>query len=207
MVAGNMSLINDALKKARKAQPAGTTADAPDLLPVEAGAGGRGGSIFTLPFVIAVVLVLAGVMIWAWYRSGQVMVVRGNSSATTASAAQPGELKAKVTTAVAAASSKTATETAATVTTVASTPAADASADAGLTNVQLAAMTETPKPAGPVYKLEGIFYSAKKPSAVINGDLVYVGSRVEAGQVVAIDEESATVVTSTGETNLLVLTR
>ena len=198
-----MSLINDALKKARKAQPAGTTADAPDLLPVEAGAGGRGGSIFTLPFIFAVVLVLAGVMIWAWYRSGQVMVVRGNSSATTASAAQPGELKAKVAPTVAPAK----TETPVSVTTVASTPDTTASADAGSTNVQLAAMTEAPKPAGPVYKLEGIFYSAKKPSAVINGDLVYVGSRVEAGQVVAIDEESATVVTSAGETNLLVLTR
>jgi hypothetical protein len=204
MVAGNMSLINDALKKARKAQPAGATANAPDLLPVEAGAGGRGGSIFTLPFIIAMVLVLAGVLIWAWYRAGQVMVVRGNSSATTASAApKASEPATKVVTTVAPAE----TETPVSVTTVASTPATDASADAGSTNVQLAAMTEAPKPAGPTYKLEGIFYSVKKPSAVINGDLVYVGSRVEAGQVVAIDEESATVVTSAGETNLLVLTR
>jgi hypothetical protein len=197
MVAVNMSLINDALKKARKAQPAGANADAPDLLPVEAATGGRGGSIFTLPFIIAVVLVLAGVMLWAWYRSGQVMVVRGNSSA----ASQPSEPRAKAAPTVAPAKSETAT----TVTT-ASTPTTDTSANAGSTNVLLAA-TEAPKPAGPVYKLEGIFYSAKKPSAVINGDLVHVGSRVEAGQVVAIDEESATVVTSAGETNLLVLTR
>jgi biotin carboxyl carrier protein len=203
MVAVNMSLINDALKKARKAQPAGANADAPDLLPVEAATGGRGGSIFTLPFIIAVVLVLAGVMLWAWYRSGQVMVVRGNSSAANVSAAsRPSEPRAKAAPTVAPAKSETAT----TVTT-ASTPTTDTSANAGSTNVLLAATTEPPKPAGPVYKLEGIFYSAKKPSAVINGDLVHVGSRVEAGQVVAIDEESATVVTSAGETNLLVLTR
>jgi hypothetical protein len=203
MVAVNMSLINDALKKARKAQPAGANADAPDLLPVDAAAGGRGGSIFTLPFIIAVVLVLAGVMIWAWYRSGQVMVVRGNSNTANVSvASQPSEQRAKVTTTVVPVK----TETAAKVTTTALTLAADASTGAGSTNVLMAAV-EIPKPAGPVYKLEGIFYSAKKPSAVINGDLVHVGSRVEAGQVVAIDEESATVVTSTGETNLLVLTR
>ena len=195
-----MSLINDALKKARKAQPAGASANAPDLLPVEAAAGGRGGSIFTLPFIIAMVLVLAGVLLWAWYRSGQVMVVRGNSSA----ASQPSEPRAKVAPIVAPAK----TETPTTVTTVASIPASDASANAGSTNVLMAAATiEAPKAAGPAYKLEGIFYSPKKPSAVINGDLVYVGSRVEAGQVVAIDEESATVVTTAGETNLLVLTR
>ncbi len=201
-----MSLINDALKKARKAQPAGTTANAPDLLPVEAPAGGRGGSIFTLPFIITVVLVLAAVMIWAWYRAGQVIVVRGNAGKEPTSAVQPAsEAKPKVAATISTTTVKT--ETPASATTMTSTPAMVTSADAGSTNVLMAAATEAPKPMGPVYKLEGIFYSAKKPSAVINGDLVYVGSRVKAGRVVAIDEESATVVTEAGETNLLVLTR
>ena len=200
-----MSLINDALKKARKAQPAGaSSADGPDLLPVEADAGGRGGSIFTLPFIIAVVLVLGGVMIWAWYRAGRVdLVVRGNTGAATVStaprASEPKATVAPKTTTMAS------TETASSVTTSATVPAVVASADAGSTNVLTVA--EALKPVAMVYKLEGIFYSAKKPTAVINGDLVSVGSRVEAGRVVAIDEESATVVTEAGETNLLVLTR
>jgi hypothetical protein len=199
MLAGNMSLINDALRKARKAQPAGN-ASGPDLLPVEADAGGRGGSIFTLPFIIAVVLVLAGVLIWAWYRAGSVdLVVRGNTGAATVNTAPRTSEPTKIVALVK-------TQTPASVTTAASTPAVVASADAGSTNV-LTVAAEAPKPAATVYKLEGIFYSAKRPTAVINGDLVSVGSRVEAGRVVAIDEESATVVTETGETNLLVLTR
>jgi hypothetical protein len=204
MVAGNMSLINDALKKARKAQTAGASnADGPDLLPVDAGAGARGGSIFTLPFIIAVVLIMAGVLIWAWYRAGQVMVVRGNTSAATVSVAPKAIEPTKI---VATKVAQTKMETPSSVTTGASTPAVVASADEGSTNV-LSVAAEAPKPAAAVYKLEGIFYSPKRPTAVINGDLVSVGSRVEAGRVVAIDEESATVVTSAGETNLLVLTR
>jgi biotin carboxyl carrier protein len=204
MVAGNMSLINDALKKARKAQPAGaSSADGPDLLPVEADARARGGSIFTLPFIIAAMLVMAGVLIWAWYRAGSVeLVVRGNTGAATVSATTQASEPAKI---VAPMTSRTATETPTSVMT-ASTPVVVASTDAGATNV-LAATAEAPKAAAVVYKLEGIFYSAKRPTAVINGDLVSVGSQVEAGRVVAIDEESATVVTEAGETNLLILTR
>jgi hypothetical protein len=205
-----MSLINDALKKARKAQPAGaSSADGPDLLPVEADARARGGSIFTLPFIIAAMLVMAGMLIWAWYRAGSVeLVVRGNTGAATVSARPQASEPAKVVAPRVAAMTSTAakTETPTSGTTVASTPMVVASADAGATNV-LAATAETPKPAAVVYKLEGIFYSAKRPTAVINGDLVSVGSRVEAGRVVAIDEESATVVTEAGETNLLILTR
>ncbi|HXC98810.1 MAG TPA: hypothetical protein VN048_05670 [Verrucomicrobiae bacterium] len=200
-----MSLINDALKKARKAQPAGaSSADGPDLLPVEADAHARGGSIFTLPFIIAAMLVMAGVLIWAWYRAGSVeLVVRGNTGAAT-QASEPAKIVAPRVAAMTSTAAKTETPTSGT--TVASTPVVVASADAGATNV-LAATAETPKPAAVVYKLEGIFYSAKRPTAVINGDLVSVGSRVEAGRVVAIDEESATVVTEAGETNLLILTR
>jgi hypothetical protein len=203
MPSDNMSLVNDALKKARKAQPAGaSSADGPDLLPVDAGAGGRGGSIFTLPFIIALMLVLAGVLIWAWYRAGKgELVVRGSTSAATVSVAPKASEPTKI---VAPKVAATKMETAIPGTMAASTPAMVASADGGSTNVLAA---EAPKPLAVVYKLEGIFYSAKKPTAVINGDLVSVGSRVEAGRVVAIDEESATVVTETGETNLLVLTR
>jgi hypothetical protein len=195
MFANNMSLINDALRKARKTQPEEATANGPDLLPVDAGARTCSRSIITLPFIIAVVLVLASVLLWAWYRAGRgELVVRGNSN------------PASVTAAPQASEPTASTEKPTSATTIASAPAVATRVDAGSTNILLAA-TEAPRPAAPVYKLEGIFYNPKKPTAVINGDLVYVGSRVEEGRVVAIDEESATVVTSAGETNLLVLTR
>jgi PQQ-like domain len=194
-----MSLINEALKKAKTAGAGTGTADGPELQPVETG-GRAGRAIFTLPFLIAVVLVLAVVMIWAWYQSGKVIVVRGNSSTTIAI---PAAGASEPVTTVAAPVAPVATQSATPPT---ETPVATGGAEVASTNVLVAAV-EAPKPAGPEYKLEGIFYNPKKPSAVINGDLVYVGSRVEDGSVVAIDSESATVVTSAGQTNLLVLTR
>jgi biotin carboxyl carrier protein len=210
-----MSLINEALKRARTAGAGTGTADGPELQPVESDARRR--SIITLPFIIAVVLVVAGVMIWAWYRAGNVeLVVRGNSSATVAS---PAPRVSEPMAVVAPAVAPTMTSAVALVATPIATPptetptmastavvAGSARADVASTNVLVAAV-EAPKATELEYKLEGIFYSASRPAAVINGELVHVGSPVEDGSVVAIDSESATVVTSAGQTNLLVLTR
>jgi len=211
-----MSLINEALRKARTAHPAGTgMADGPEMHPVDADPRARGRSIFTLPFLIAAVLVLAMVLIWAWYRAGQVIVVRGNSNVTTIApaprasepsvAATPTSAPTAATIAPVVAPAKMETTTATAATPIASAPDASASGEIASTNVLKVA--EAPKPAGPVYKLEGIFYRPNRPAAVVNGELVYVGSPVEDGRVVAIDSESATVVTTAGQTNLLVLTR
>jgi hypothetical protein len=205
-----MSLVNEALKKARTAQSAGT--DAPEMRPAENDGRTRGGSIFTLQFVIGVVLILACVLLWAWYQSGQVIVVRGNSNSSAAFVAPAPQASAPTpTVAPVVAPAATTTTVAPTVestpaaTTVAPAPDAAVRADAGTANPLTPVAAS--KPAGPVYKLEGIFYTPKRPSAVINGDLVYVGSPVDDGRVVAIDNESVTVVTSEGQTNLLVLTR
>ena len=215
-----MSLINDALRKARKAQPVGaatSTADGPQMQPVETGVHVRDGSIFTLPFIIAVVLVLACVLFWAWYHAGRVdLVVRGNSPVAkvvpTAPISEPVPVPKPVVAPGVPAVAITAAPVPATPVApvpvtplIPTTPATVERANSTLP-ASVAALP-LPQPAPTTYQLQGIFYRPNRPAAVINGELVYVGSRVEDGRVVAIDDESATVVTLAGQTNLLVLVR
>jgi len=67
------------------------------------------------------------------------------------------------------------------------------------------AVAEPPKPLPPVFRLQSIFFRAKNPSAVINGKTLFLGGRVGDARIVAIDQESATIVTSAGKTNVLLL--
>ncbi len=186
-----MSLINEALKKARKAQPAGpatATAAGPALQPAEAGGRAHNSSIFTLPFVIALALMLAGIMLWAWSRAGKVeLVVRANTDPTAVNATPYAVAPTPV-----AASSPTA-----------ATPVVAARTDIVFTNA--VARLDPLKAPAPAYHLDGLFFRPNRPAAVINGQMVYVGSRLEEARVTAIDQESATIVTSSGQTNVLVL--
>ena len=56
----------------------------------------------------------------------------------------------------------------------------------------------------PSFKLQGIFYSAKSPSAVINSKTVYVGDTIANARVKAIERQSVTLVQD-GETKVLTL--
>jgi hypothetical protein len=72
-----------------------------------------------------------------------------------------------------------------------------------VTNVTVAAPDAAPpKPALP--KLQGIFYRPARPSAVINGKNVSIGSRVGDFQVLAIRQESV-IIGSATQTNILSL--
>ena len=46
--------------------------------------------------------------------------------------------------------------------------------------------------AGPVFKLQGLYWRPSRPSAVVNGKTVYVGDHVETARVTAIDQQSVT---------------
>jgi hypothetical protein len=71
------------------------------------------------------------------------------------------------------------------------------------TNDTAAAVDATPpKPALP--RLQGIFYRPARPSAVINGKNVFIGSRVGEFQVLAITQQSVTIGSAT-QTNILSL--
>jgi hypothetical protein len=59
-------------------------------------------------------------------------------------------------------------------------------------------------PAAAPLKLQGIFYTRKNPSAVINGKIRAVGDRIGEAQLIAIGPESVTVVVA-GKTNDLTL--
>jgi hypothetical protein len=68
-----------------------------------------------------------------------------------------------------------------------------------------AATPPSAAPSGPrPIRLQGIVYDPTRPSAMINGKTLFVGDRLGAMQVVAIDRNSATLVGG-GQTNLLTL--
>ena len=80
-----MSLINDALRRARQAHAAGGFARPPrrPCSPWKPRRVRRHGSLFTLPFMGAVVLLLAGITLWGWSQAGKIadIKVRANSRA------------------------------------------------------------------------------------------------------------------------------
>jgi type IV secretory pathway VirB10-like protein len=211
-----MSLINDALKKARATQPMGSASGVTPgpALRRRSAPRGKGASFLTL--AIAVVLVLAAVLLLAWYHAGRENLVARAKTPAVSVAPKP-----MVETALATVPAVQQAHTQIVSPAPAETPAAPPAPEVHAAPPPIAApppaefmppqhvrtLSNAPKPVARTYKLEGIFYSPKGPSAVIDGDLVSVGSEVQDGQVVAIDNESATVVTTAGETNVLVLVR
>ncbi|MDB6068742.1 MAG: hypothetical protein JWR26_4950 [Pedosphaera sp.] len=186
-----MSLINDALKRASEAQPKNQApAAGPTMRPVEIAR--RPGPVFgfLLPLLILLALLFGGIMVWLWFQeAGGDMKVRARSYP---SAVNP----------VSAPANPPAT-TVATPAPVAPTNAIAAAAAVLSTNAS--PVVEPPKPLAVVYKLQSIFYRRRDPSVVINGKTLFVGDRVAHARVVAIDQDTATIVISTGETNTLEL--
>ncbi|HTD87262.1 MAG TPA: hypothetical protein VK850_11860 [Candidatus Binatia bacterium] len=73
------------------------------------------------------------------------------------------------------------------------------------TRVVVVQVTNVPTPARePAYKLQGIYWRPSKPSAAVNGKVVYVGDRFKNARVIAIDQDSVTLKVD-GQTNPLVL--
>jgi hypothetical protein len=70
------------------------------------------------------------------------------------------------------------------------------------TNTAIVAAPVEPPP--PLLKLQGIFFNPRSPSAVVSGRTVYVGDRVNGFQVQAITPRAVTLVNATG-TNVLSL--
>jgi hypothetical protein len=175
-----MSLINDALKRAKETQPQGVAAAGPSLQPVLTAQRAR--PDFLLPMLALVILLLAALLFWAWSHGVEVVKVRANSfpvAVTPSPVAEPSPVAP-------------------------ANPVVAAAAVEPMTNAVVAApVVEPVKPV--TYKLQSIFYFAKNPSAVINGKTVYAGSRVGEAHVVAIGKESATIMLATGETQLLEL--
>jgi hypothetical protein len=149
-----------------------------------------------LPIAIAAMLLLAGIFIWAWFHGGKPeLVVRAStlqaqaSNPATETAKSPALAAAPV---VSPASSANSNSTNSLVPATVTAPSA---------NAVLA--TDPPRPPPPAFRLQGIFFSGKNTSALINGKSVIVGGRIGDARVVAITRESATIITAAGQTNLL----
>ena len=185
-----MSTINDALREAGKGQAKDAPPEAgPGLRAVELPARPDASQGYLLPALIVVVMIISAVMMWQWFRGGS------------------GELKVRARSAESAAGVITAQPVP--VATTAPLPVevkpltATAVEEKDLSNT--AAAVETPKPAPITYKLQGIIYQPNHCSAVINGKTVMAGERVAEARVISIDKDTATIVTSAGQTNVLEL--
>src|SRR5580692_9639880 len=176
-----MSLINDALKRAKQAQPANLApADGPTLRPVEPAAHPIKPD-YLMFALIAVILLLAGVLALQWFRSGTVTVQDRTIIADTIPA--PAVVQRASVASVAAGA-----------------PAPTTAAPVSAKPVTAIVAVEPAKVAAPVYRLQSVFYFPKNAWATINGKRVHEGSVVDGARVLAIRQESAMIVTASGQT-------
>jgi hypothetical protein len=250
-----MSLINDALKRARETQkPAPADAPAaPPLRPVESAPPSTPHSSVMVPALGTAVVLIALFFAWQWLAhhslvkaaaaqdpshlagnpaqaanptdSGSLGVARSTASPSTAGPGGPGlptepsgvSQSSGSSPAVtppaptpsaatpgpnASALGATAPQPTGTQVAAAATPTTDSNAPAPTTdgNHAVGASQTPPKPAP--LKLQSIVYNPTRPSAMINGRVLFVGEKIGGFRVTAITEDSATLV-GTGQTNVL----
>jgi hypothetical protein len=204
-----MSLINDALKRARESQqqqPPG-----PPLRPVER-PHGRGGNLW-LTVAFAVVLAAAVVLLWQWVQQGRKPAgeIAANAPPSTPAPSKPtlppSSPKRVETAAVPAPVAPKATELAPPPPLASAAPKPRPPVSTGQpasTAVAAAAPPAIEAPPKPALKLNGILFHPARPSAIINGKLVFVGDRAGEFRVTAINRASVTLVGG-GTTNVLSL--
>jgi hypothetical protein len=184
-----MSLINDALQRAKQTQQAQQpTISNLELRPRDPIRRLNQGMPWLLPVfgLIAVAVAVAGIVLFrSWNRTAVV---------ARPSPAEPASFAASVPVPPDVSSSPRAATTLANATGL--------PADRTGTNTSAAISNVPPTPVGP--KLQGIFFSATHPAAIISGRTVYVGDEVAEFRVAAITPRSATLV-SQGKTNILTL--
>ena len=184
-----MSLINDALRRARNERPKDTGVSMPPARPPLEKLRQKRSLASFLPLIcLALLLMGAGLLLWQWFKSSsEDLKIRasGPSQALPVSptpVAQPAQ-------AVPAATPSNAA------------PDMVSSMAAATTNVTPVA--ESPKAEPMTYQLQSIFYRARNPSAVINGKTVFLGERVGGAKVLAIDKDSVTILLPNRQTNIL----
>lgn len=191
-----MSLINDALKRAKHAQQENPpTTPALEFRPVEPGQKENRRTtllVVGLTVVLLAILGLAGALVW--------FIAQAKPA--------PLPVAARVADPPLAPLSPPAVVTAPTNAMTTPTPEPDVEVlrplDEQNTNgvPVVAAIVEAVKP--PALKLQGIFFSPSNPSAVVNGKTVYLGDRVNGFRLLAVSPVAATFASAT-ETNVLSL--
>ena len=167
-----MSRINDALKRAQRAQqkhaPA-PDAKTPRLLPVAS----RPGSVigWILPGVIGFLIMAAGLFIGMALVTRTVTKTAGKPRLVAAQPVNPVVVPAPV---------------------PASTPAPAAPPPPRSSVSPQPSQPPPPPPLPPELKLQGIVYAATRPWAIVNGQTVHVGDRLGDFQVKAISPRDVT---------------
>jgi len=157
-----MSLINDALKQTKQAQPQCPPSSPPPLPPVESTA--QEGLGWLVPGIVVLLLAVAGIFVGL------------SLTKPTPLAASALPVRVPPVAAPAARPAQTVAVAPPVATNTSSSPSA--------------AVVVSPKPREP--KLQGILFIATRPCAIVNGQTVFVGDHVDGFRVAAILKNSVT---------------
>ena len=171
-----MSLINDALKRAKDAQQRSpASAPGPQFRPAEPAQAPKEGMSLTVPVVIAVVALVGLLIAWQFRQK--------TAARTPAPASNP----------------------------IVANPSLETKAPAAVAPVASVKSTPPPaEPAGPApppvpeLRLQAIFFTPGRSTAMINGKTVRTGDTIRNFRVAKITQTSATLVSAT-ETNVMML--
>jgi MSHA biogenesis protein MshK len=213
-----MSLVNDALKRAKEAQQQAAPPPPSQMQfrPVEPGQQVRGGLGPIVPVTWVVLMLLVAVLAWQWAKGNRITEPREARAVTrtavqTTAAPQPVSPPAAATTPtpVSEPSLLPQIESHPVVDTLAAIDAATSANPVVVKEPEndaanSVAIAPAPQPKPAPLRLQAIVFNPKRPSALISGKTLFIGDRLGDARVVAIDRESATLVGG-GQTNVLSL--
>ena len=218
-----MSLVNDALKRAKEAQQQAAPPPPSQMQfrPVEPGQHSRHGLGLSVPVTLTVLVLLALVLTWQLGKGNRMTEPR-EARAVTRTAVQPMATPQPVSPSTATTTPAPASEPSPPAQTVSQSipaigivdtlAAIDSATSANPAVAKepetepttAAAIVPAPQPKSPPLRLQAIVFNPKRPSALISGKTLFIGDRLGDARVVAIDRESATLV-GAGKTNVLSL--
>jgi hypothetical protein len=221
-----MSLINDALKRAKEAQHQLPPAEAPALQfrTVEPNQAARHSVGLLVPFGLVGVALLLLVLVWERAQERRMNGELGKSRQIVASetvratpAVAPVTVPVSATPAAPAAKSAGAVPPSPTVASAQPKPGNTPEPAVAAAPVVAAPTASAPpatnsapspgvQPPKPTLKLQSIVFGSSKPSAMINGKPLFLGDHIGQFRVTSISEDSVTLV-GAGQTNILSLSQ
>ena len=197
-----MSLVNDALKRANRSlkQPNPSSQPGVGMRPVAEADGPGMWRMIMVPLLLVGLVAAVGVFWWQWQHPQSkpaVEVALTSAPALTASASQesPATKPAPSPVPVVRDPASYAPGTVVVVTpvppaaTVVAKPSASVVAKHPVPSVR---DTNQPPPTFPAIKIQAIYYRLSGPSAIVNGQTVFVGNEVSGAKVVRIERQSIT---------------